>query len=235
MIRLSKYIADAGVCSRRQASRLIESGCVLVNGKRGLHIDRIKDDDRVLVDGQEIKLGTKKVYFLFNKPVGIDSVCDLEDPSSIVHHLPYLDDCLRVFPVGRLDKDSHGLMLLTNHGELCHKLMHPDFYHEKEYLVRVDKSVSDSFLRSMAAGVRYGEVITKPCRIKKVESECFQIILTQGLNRQIRRMCQAQGYRVMDLQRIRMVNLQLGGLKFNEHRKLTENEVSGLLRETGHQ
>ena len=235
MIRLSKYIADAGVCSRRQASRLIEDGLVQVNGRSGLHIDRIKDGDTVVVDGQSIMTNATKVYFLYNKPVGVDSVCDMADAASIIHHLPTPENNLRVFPVGRLDKDSHGLMLLTNHGELCQQLLHPDFYHEKEYLVCVDKPLSDDFLLSMSAGVRYGEIITKPCRIKKVSEQWFQIILTQGLNRQIRRMCRSLGYRVLELQRIRMVNLQLGDLRLNEHRKLTDNEVSALLRETGHQ
>ncbi|KEI71607.1 pseudouridine synthase [Endozoicomonas elysicola] len=235
MIRLSKYIADAGVCSRRQASRLIEAGLVQVNGRHGLHIDRIKNGDMVVVDGQEVMTNTEKVYFLYNKPVGVDSVCDWEDGSSIVHHLPKVENNIRVFPIGRLDKDSHGLMLLTNHGELCHKLLHPDFYHEKEYLVCVDQPLSDDFLLSMSAGVRYGGVITKPCRIQKVADQWFQIILTQGLNRQIRRMCRSLGYRVLELQRIRMVNLQLGNLMLNKHRKLTDNEVIGLLRDTGHQ
>ncbi|MFK0572363.1 pseudouridine synthase [Endozoicomonas sp.] len=235
MIRLSKYIADAGICSRRQASRLIESGCVLVNGRQGLHIDRIKDGDCVLVSGQEIQAGIEKVYFLYNKSVGVDSVCDFEDSASIVHYLPDLKDNRRVFPVGRLDKDSHGLMLLTNHGELCQKLMHPDFYHEKEYLVRVDRPFSEAFLVAMAAGVQYGKITTKPCRIRKVEDEWFKITLTQGLNRQIRRMSQSLGYRVMDLQRIRMVNLQLGELALNKHRELKEDEVAVLLREAGHQ
>ncbi|USE39079.1 pseudouridine synthase [Endozoicomonas sp. SCSIO W0465] len=137
MIRLAKFIADAGLCSRRQASRLIDSGCVLINGRPGLHIDRVNDSDSVTVDGRELKSTTGKTYFLYNKPVGIDSVCDVRNPASIVHRLPALNGNLRVFPVGRLDKDSHGLMLLTNHGELCQTLLHPDYYHEKEYLVTV--------------------------------------------------------------------------------------------------
>lgn len=235
MIRLSKFIADAGYCSRRQASRLIDSGCVLVNGRPGLHIDRITDSDCVTVDGHELKSVTEKIYFLYNKPVGVDSVCDVEDPASIVHYLPALNDNLRIFPVGRLDKDSHGLMLLTNHGELCQALLHPDYYHEKEYRVNVDKPVDEAFLLSMAAGVSYGDVTTKPCVVEKVASDTFTIVLTQGLNRQIRRMCQALGYRVMDLQRIRMVNLLLDGIEPNHHRLLRAEEISGLLRATGHQ
>ncbi|WP_419536055.1 pseudouridine synthase [Endozoicomonas sp.] len=235
MIRLSKFIADAGFCSRRKASRLIDSGCVLLNGRLGLHIDRVTDSDCVTVDGRELKLTTEKIYFLYNKPVGVDSVCDIDDPASIVHHMPKLNELLRVFPVGRLDKDSHGLMLLTNHGELCQTLLHPDHYHEKEYLVTVNKPIDEAFLLSMAPGVRYGDVTTKPCRVTRVASHAFKIVLTQGLNRQIRRMCQALGYRVMDLQRIRMVNLLLDGTGPGQHRLLLDEEISGLLRAVAHQ
>ncbi|WP_257284514.1 pseudouridine synthase [Endozoicomonas sp. SESOKO1] len=235
MIRLAKFIADAGCCSRRQASRLIDSDRVLVNNRPGLHIDRVTDSDCVTVDGRELKSATAKIYFLYNKPIGVDSICDVGNPASIIHHLPVLNGNMRVFPVGRLDKDSHGLMLLTNHGELCQTLLHPDYYHEKEYLVTVDKPVTEAFLLSMAAGVSYGDVTTKPCRIGKAASHAFRIILTQGLNRQIRRMCQALGYRVMDLQRIRMVNLLLDGIEPNQHRWLLDEEISGLLRATGHQ
>lgn len=212
MIRLAKYIADAGVCSRRAACRLIEAGEVQVNGRQGQHVDRVSEHDQIQVSGQPIKPVQELVYYAYNKPAGIDCVCNPDDPNSIIHQIPVGDNIPRLFPVGRLDKDSHGLMLLTNDGALCQKLMHPDFYHEKEYIVRVDRPFVPEFCPKMAAGVSYGDITTRPCKIVPETKDSFRIILTQGLNRQIRRMCQALGYRVIDLQRIRVMNLELGEL-----------------------
>ena len=228
MIRLAKYIADAGYCSRRAACRLIDAGDVTVNGRPAEHIDRVSDQDIVLVQGLRLKKPEAFSYFLYNKPVGVDCVCRDDDPSSIIHFMPSDADIPRLFPVGRLDKDSHGLMLLTNHGDLCQRILHPDFYHEKEYLVVVDKMIDTDFCREMATGVQYGEVSTKPCVIQKLGDCRFAITLTQGLNRQIRKMCQALGYRVVDLQRVRLLNIHLDNLPVGENRPLTVDEIQGL-------
>lgn len=220
MIRLAKYIADAGVCSRRAASRLIEAGEVEVNHRQAGHTDRVSDRDQVLVSGKIIEPFIEKVYFIYNKPIGIDCVCNPDDPASIIHHLPAGDNIPRLFPVGRLDKDSHGLMLLTNNGELCQRLMYPDFYHEKEYRVRVHREFDQKFSEQMSDGVCYNNIATRPCKIIPETPEIFRIVLTQGLNRQIRRMCQALGYRVVDLQRIRMINLALNDLPVGEYKQI---------------
>ena len=228
MIRLAKYIADAGYCSRRAACRLIDAGDVTVNGRPGAHIDRVSDQDVILVQGQRLQKPEAFSYFLYNKPVGVDCVCNPDDPSSIVHFMPAGTDIPRLFPVGRLDKDSHGLMLLTNHGELCQRILHPDFYHEKEYLVRVDQTIDMDFCHQMAAGVQYAEVSTKPCVVQQSGDDRFAITLTQGLNRQIRRMCQALERRVVDLQRVRLLNVHLGELSIGDSRPLTVDEIQGL-------
>ncbi|WP_299735329.1 RNA pseudouridine synthase [uncultured Endozoicomonas sp.] len=228
-IRLSKFISDAGVCSRRQASRLIESGVVLVNGRQGKHSDRINDDDSVFIEGKRLILKKKNVNFIYHKPVGIDCVLNIEDKDSIIHYLPACDAGERVFPVGRLDKDSRGLMLLTNDGELCQKLIHPDYYHEKEYWVRVDKPLSALFIKKMAAGVSYKNVVTRPCIIERIDDYSFKIILTEGKNRQIRQMCQSLGYRVLDLYRHRLKCLVMRDLEEGGCSHLSESDVQGLL------
>ena len=225
MIRLAKYIAGAGYCSRRAACRLIEAGEVLLNGRPALHTDRVSLNDQVVVQGQRLKPVTEYHYFLFNKPVGVDCVCNPSDPDSILHFMPSGEGIPRLFPVGRLDKDSHGLMLLTNHGELCQRLLHPDFYHEKEYRVVVDQPLTEGFFRAMAAGVEYGGIQTRPCQIYRVNDRCFNIILTQGLNRQIRRMCKALGYKVVDLQRVRLMSICLSDLPCSYFRVLTAEEL----------
>ncbi len=225
LIRLAKFIADAGLCSRRAACRLIDAGGVTVNGRQGLHIDRVSEQDEVLVRGECLQRPDYFSYFLYHKPAGIDCVCDSDDPDSIVHFIP---SDIRLFPVGRLDKDSRGLMLLTNHGELCQRILHPDFYHEKEYLVTVNKSLTADFCRQMSAGVQYGDICTKPCTVRRVSERCFSIILTQGLNRQIRKMCKALGFRVLDLQRVRLLDIHLDMLPEGDHRPLTPEEIQRL-------
>ncbi|AMO55866.1 pseudouridine synthase [Endozoicomonas montiporae] len=226
MIRIAKYIAASGLCSRRAASRLIDSGQVQVNGRAANHIDHVNKHDNIVVNGLTVKAPEERCYYLYNKPVGIDCVCKPQDVSSIIHQI---NTPVRVFPVGRLDKDSHGLMLLTNDGELCQKLLHPDYVHEKEYRVAVDKPVTDAFLEKMSAGVTYNAgnklIITRPCRVKRQSDNEFRITLTQGMNRQIRRMCKALGYRVIELQRLRMESLKLGDLPLNQIQNLSEHQV----------
>lgn len=225
MIRLAKFIADSGYCSRRAASRLIEAGAVKVNGRTGLHIDRVSGTDEITVEGKPVSLSADFHYLIYNKPVGVDCVCNPDDKNSIVNHF---HSEIRVFPVGRLDKDSHGLMLLTNDGELCQKLIHPDYFHEKEYRVQVDKPIDQAFCQMMTAGVQYENVTTRPCKIEAVSSNSFNITLTEGKNRQIRRMCKALGFRVIDLQRTRLLNLYLDSLPMNQTRPLTPEEIHDL-------
>ena len=231
MIRIAKYIAASGLCSRRAASRLIDSGQVLLNDNVATHIDHVSDRDNIVVNGKIITPPTKHRYYLYNKPVGIDCVCEPENAASIIHQI---NTPVRVFPVGRLDKDSHGLMLLTNNGSLCQKLLHPDFYHEKEYRVAVDKPVTQEFLQNMSAGVTYRvgskTIKTLPCPVKRHNDSEFLITLTQGMNRQIRRMSKALGYRVTNLQRLRMETLQLGNLSLNQVQSLSDHQVSHLKR-----
>ncbi|MRI34599.1 23S rRNA pseudouridine synthase F [Endozoicomonas sp. OPT23] len=224
--RLAKYIAEAGYCSRRGASRLIDADRVTVNNRPANHIDHVTDQDQIHIDGELLNIDAERVYWLYNKPVGIDCVCKTDDKSSIIHKLPTSP---RAFPVGRLDKDSHGLLLLTNDGELCHRLIHPDFFHEKEYQVTVDKPVTPTFIETMVTGVQYRDVKTRPCKVEQTATNTFFITLTEGKNRQIRRMCKALGYMVVDLQRLRILNLLLSDLGTDQIRPLTTSEQSILL------
>ena len=226
MIRIAKYIADSGLCSRRAACRLIESRQVQLNDRVALHTDRVSDNDTIVVNGKTIDPPADYHYYLYNKPIGIDCVCNPQDADSILHQI---NTPVRVFPVGRLDKDSHGLMLLTNDGGLCQRLLHPDYYHEKEYRVTVHNPVTDHFLEAMSLGVSYSisgkNVTTLPCQVKRLSDNVFLITLTQGMNRQIRRMSKALGYRVTDLQRLRMESLQLDDLPFNQIQTLSDSQV----------
>lgn len=224
-MRLARYIALAGICSRRQASRLIDEGRVEVNRAPGNHIYQVVPGDEIRIDGVPVPEIAPRVYFAFHKGVGIDSKCIPEDSSSIVHLLP---ECARVYPVGRLDKDSRGLLLLTNDGALCQRLLHPDYYHEKEYRVSLDKPIDSQFVMRMAQGVDIGKAVTRPCEVEQVEERQFVITLTQGLNRQIRKMARALGYNVVDLQRVRIVNIGLGDLAVNTYRALSPDELSAL-------
>ncbi|WP_079254071.1 pseudouridine synthase [Endozoicomonas arenosclerae] len=223
--RLSKWIADSGYCSRRAACRLIEAGEVEVNGEKGKHTDRVSETDSIIVEQTRITAPPKPVYLLYNKPVGIDCVCNKNDPDSIIHQL---NQGPRVFPVGRLDKDSHGLLMLTNDGELCQKILHPDYFHEKEYKVTVNKVIDNDFCSQMSKGVEYDDVKTRPCKITPISPDTFHIIITQGMNRQIRRMCQSLGYHVTSLKRIRLVNLELNDLLEGTFRTIDQTELNTL-------
>ena len=224
-VRLNKYLSEAGVCSRREADRLIETGRVTVDGQRAQTGMRI-------VPGQVVKVGNKVVskqdemiVLAVNKPRGIVCTEERRERDSIVRFLNYP---VRVTYIGRLDKDSHGLLLMTNNGDIINKMMRAANKHEKEYKVTVDKEITEDFLKKMAAGVPILDTVTRPCTVKKIGKYTFSIILTQGLNRQIRRMCEALGYEVKDLLRVRVMNIRLDGLKDGQYRKLTDQELNEL-------
>lgn len=224
-VRLNKYLSEAGVCSRREADRLIETGRVTVDGQRAQTGMRI-------VPGQVVKVGNKVVskqdemiVLAVNKPRGIVCTEERRERDSIVRFLNYP---VRVTYIGRLDKDSHGLLLMTNNGDIINKMMRAANKHEKEYKVTVDKEITEDFLKKMAAGVPILDTVTRPCTVKKIGKYTFSIILTQGLNRQIRRMCEALGYEVKDLLRVRVMNITLEGLKDGQYRKLTDQELNEL-------
>lgn len=224
-VRLNKYLSEAGVCSRREADRLIETGRVTVDGLRAQTGMRI-------VPGQVVKVGNKVVskqdemiVLAVNKPRGIVCTEERRERDSIVRFLNYP---VRVTYIGRLDKDSHGLLLMTNNGDIINKMMRAANKHEKEYKVTVDKEITEDFLKKMAAGVPILDTVTRPCTVKKIGKYTFSIILTQGLNRQIRRMCEALGYEVKDLLRVRVMNITLNGLKDGQYRKLTDQELNEL-------
>ena len=224
-VRLNKYLSEAGVCSRREADRLIETGRVTVDGQRAQTGMRI-------VPGQVVKVGNKVVskqdemiVLAVNKPRGIVCTEERRERDSIVRFLNYP---VRVTYIGRLDKDSHGLLLMTNNGDIINKMMRAANKHEKEYKVTVDKEITEDFLKKMAAGVPILDTVTRPCTVKKIGKYTFSIILTQGLNRQIRRMCETLGYEVKDLLRVRVMNITLDGLKDGQYRKLTDQELNDL-------
>jgi 16S rRNA pseudouridine516 synthase len=232
-MRLAQYLAQCGIASRRQASRLIEAGRVQLNGHIASHSDRVNEHNTstLLLDGKAIAMPETKVYLLYHKPIGVDCRLLAHDPASLIHLLPTSP---RLYPAGRLDKDSRGLLLLTNDGELTHKLIHPDFYHHKTYQVQVNKPIIDADILSLSRGVAYADELTRCCEVRRLADDKFEIILTQGLNRQIRRMCQALGYKVIDLQRTAIMNLELhskefGALAENKMRPLEAAELKSLL------
>ena len=224
-VRLNKYLSEAGVCSRRLSYRLIESGRVSVDGKRS-------QTGMKIVPGQVVKVGKKvvskqdeMVVLAVNKPAGIVCTEERRERNSIVR---FLDYPIRITYVGRLDKDSKGLLLMTNNGDIINKMMRAGNRHEKEYKVTVDKEITQEFLEKMASGVPILDTVTRPCKVEKIGKYTFSIILTQGLNRQIRRMCEALGYQVRELIRVRIMNIHLGRLKEGEYRKLTDAELNEL-------
>ncbi len=231
-MRLNKYISDSGACSRREADRWIEEGRVTINGlPAGIGAD-VDEGDTVLVDGQPLQRRTSKpgarrhVYIALNKPVGITCTTEASVKDNIVDFVGHEQ---RIFPIGRLDKDSEGLILLTSNGDIVNEILRAENRHEKEYLVAVNKAVTDEFLRGMARGVRIHGQMTLPCRTTKHNRFGFRIVLTQGLNRQIRLMAAAFGYRVTQLRRVRIDNVKLGVLKPGQWRNLSDAELRGLL------
>jgi len=228
-MRLNKYISESGICSRREADRFIEQGQVFINGKRAGIGDQVQAGDLVKVNGQviEAREADSLVFIVLNKPVGIVSTTEAGEKDNIVD---FVNHSTRVFPIGRLDKDSQGLIFLTNHGDLVNKILRAGNDHEKEYLVTVDKPVTDEFVRGMAAGVPILGAVTKKCKVKKEAPFVFRITLVQGLNRQIRRMCEYFGFEVTKLERIRIMNVSLKGVPVGEWRDLTDDELIELFK-----
>ena len=223
--RLNKYIADSGYCSRREADRLISEGRVRLDGRVGVLGDRVLPGMDVTVDGKRLSGEGEKVYLLLNKPMGIVCTADPREPMNVVDYLAYPR---RIFPVGRLDKDSEGLLLLTNDGEIVNRILRAAGGHEKEYEVRIDRPVTPEFVQQMSRGVPILDTVTLPCRVRRTGERSFNIVLVQGLNRQIRRMCEALGANVTHLRRVRIMNLRLGKLLPGQWRELTEEELAGL-------
>jgi len=227
-IRLNKYIASSGLCSRREADTLIESGKVTINGIVAVQGSKVLDGDVVEVNGRKVTPEDDMVYIAFNKPLGITCTTDTRDPSNIIDYIGFDE---RIFPVGRLDKNSSGLILLTNDGSIVNKLLRAENGHEKEYLVTVNRPYDKNFIKSMESGVPVLGQLTLPCRIKPAGDRSFKIILHQGINRQIRRMCEYLGYKVTKLKRIRFMNIMLGDLETGKWRYLTSAEKKELIKD----
>ncbi|RAR60974.1 ribosomal large subunit pseudouridine synthase F [Onishia taeanensis] len=223
--RLNKFISETGIVSRREADRLIEEGAVKVNGRRAEMGMRVTDADRVTVRGKPLRAKPRPVYLLYNKPVGVTCTTDPADPTNIVDAINYPE---RIFPIGRLDKPSQGLILLTNDGDIVNKILRAGNAHEKEYLVRVDRPIDQSFIERMGAGIPILGTVTQPCPVRQTGPNSFTIVLTQGLNRQIRRMTEYLGYEVTYLKRVRLMNIHLDRLSSGQWRELSDDEMATL-------
>ena len=225
--RINKFLSEIGFCSRREADKFIEQGRVLVNGVLPLLGTKVSDDDDISVNGKIVKKSIRKkmIYLAFNKPTGI--VCTTDTKREKNNIIDFINYPTRIFPIGRLDKPSSGLILLTNDGDIVNKILRTEHNHEKEYLVKVDKPLSQTIIDRMSKGVPILDTITKECKIKKSGSNEFKIILTQGLNRQIRRMCEYFNYKVVSLERIRIMNIKLD-VPVGEYRELTKEEINSL-------
>ena len=237
-MRLNKFLASIGVCSRREADKAIEAGRVMINGQVVELGATVGDEDLVSFDGRYIGMGKdvekiKPIIIAFNKPEGL--VCTTSDNDCAMNVVDYIGMKERIYPVGRLDKDSSGLLLLTNQGSLTNSLLRAANYHEKEYIVKVNKDIDDAFINKMSNGIYLYELKTKTrkCKVKKLNKNTFSIVLTQGLNRQIRRMCLACGMKVQKLNRVRIVNIKLDGLALGDYRNLSDEEVKKLYKELG--
>ncbi len=222
-ISLNKYISASGFCSRREADKLIEQARVTINGELALTTAKVHTGDVVEVDGEPIKSKTRPIYIAFNKPIGVTSTTDPKDKSNIIY---FINHPKRIFPIGRLDKDSDGLIFLTNDGDIVNKILRASNNHEKEYIVTVDKAITPEFIRRMGTGVPVLDTITKKCFVRQEGNKKFRIILTQGLNRQIRRMCEYLGYDVVKLTRVRIMNVELGNLQTGKWRYLLPDEIN---------
>ncbi len=226
-MRINKFLAETGIVSRRGADQWIEAGRITINGELATVGSKVEAGDKVCVDGKPVQREEQHVYIVLNKPVGITSTTEKHIKGNVVD---FVNHPLRIFHIGRLDKDSEGLLLLTNDGDIVNEILRAENHHEKEYVVQVDKPITPEFLKRMANGVEILDTKTLPCRVEKVSSHVFKIILEQGLNRQIRRMCSALGYSVKRLQRIRIMNIHLGNLKVGQWRDLTEKERTDLFK-----
>jgi pseudouridine synthase len=224
-MRLNKFLSEAGVCSRREADRLISRGDITVNGELAIVGMQVNQEDVICYQGQVVANDEKPVLLILNKPRGIVCTAQKREKNNIIDYLNYP---LRIYPVGRLDKESEGLLMLTNQGDLVNKIMRSGNFHEKEYLVKVDKKITKEFLAQMRSGVPILETVTRRCKVKRIDDYNFNIILTQGLNRQIRRMCEYLGYAVIGLKRTRVMNFELGELALGEYREATIEEMAVL-------
>jgi len=224
--RLNKAISDSGYCSRRQADTLIEQGRVKINGETAGLGERVYEGDEVLVDGKAITAVDELVYIMLNKPIGITCTTDKRIDGNVVDFIGHPQ---RIFHIGRLDKPSEGLLLMTNDGDIVNKILRAGNKHQKEYIVWVDRPITDEFIRRMGAGVPILDTVTKKCEVEKISRNCFRIVLVQGLNRQIRRMTEYLGYEVTRLQRIRIMNLELRDLPLGKWRDLSKKELSDLM------
>lgn len=231
-VRINKFLSEAGVCSRREADRMVENGRVCIDGKPAGKGEMVSEGQKVTVDGKIVKKEEEEIFIAFYKPKGI--VCttaDKENGEKVKNVVEYIDYEKRIYPIGRLDQASEGLLLLTNQGDIMEKILRGRYGHEKEYFVKVDHKINDDFIKKMGSGVPILDTVTKPCKVWKEDDYSFHIILTQGLNRQIRRMCEYFGYRVVHLRRDRVMNITLDGLKKGRYRKLTPKEVAEIKRQ----
>ncbi|MFC5590050.1 23S rRNA pseudouridine(2604) synthase RluF [Sporosarcina soli] len=226
-MRINKYLSEAGIVSRRGADKWIEDGRVTINGQPAELGSKVEEGDDVQVDGKPVKTEEQLVYIALNKPVGITSTTERHIEGNVVD---FVNHPLRIFHIGRLDKDSNGLLLLTNDGDIVNEILREEHGHEKEYIVTVDHPITQTFIDKMESGVKILGTVTKPCKVKKLGPRTFNITLTQGLNRQIRRMCSALGYNVRKLQRTRILNIHLGNLPIGQWRDLTEEELADLFQ-----
>ncbi len=224
--RLNKYLSEAGICSRREADRLIESGRVTVDGKVATTGMKVTEDNLVCVGKKPVKPRNEMVLLAVNKPVGVVCTEEKREKHNIIDFLKYPT---RITYIGRLDKDSEGLLLMTNNGDIINKMMRAGNAHEKEYKVTVNKPITEEFLKKMADGVPILDTVTRKCQVERIGKYKFRIVLTQGLNRQIRRMCEYFGYQVTKLERIRVMNITLGDLRPGQYRKVSEEEIAELM------
>jgi 23S rRNA pseudouridine2604 synthase len=225
LVRLNKYISETGLCSRREADKWIESGRVTCNGVPAALGTKVAQGDEIRVDGTLIGVKKQPIYIALNKPVGITCTTEAHIEENIIDLVGHSE---RIFPIGRLDKDSEGLILLTNDGDIVNEILRSENNHEKEYVVTVDRPITDLALSMMAGGVKIMGAVTKPCKVTRIADDAFRMILTQGLNRQIRRMCSALGYKAQRLKRVRIINIELGALAPGQWRDLSASEVAGL-------
>lgn len=224
-ISLNKYISQTGICSRREADRMINARRVRINGVIARKGNRVEEGDEVMIDGKLLKKPPKKIYIALHKPPGITSTTDQRDKDNMID---FVNHPKRIFPIGRLDKASTGLILLTNDGDIVNKILRVENGHEKEYIVKVDKNINRKFIEKMSNGVPILDTVTKKCYVEKLSKNVFKIILKQGLNRQIRRMCEKLGYKVVTLKRVRIMHLHLDNMKVGEWRDLTKEEMDEL-------
>ena len=229
-MRINKYFSNLGICSRKETNRLIEEKRVIVNGVLCQPGQWVEEYDDILLDGEKVK-AREKIYIALNKPVGITCTAAENVKNNIID---YMNFGQYIFPVGRLDKESQGLIIMTNDGVLSNRILEADNLHEKEYIVTVDKEFDDNFIEGMSAGVDIGEAITRPCRVTKISNNTFNIILTQGLNKQIRRMTKVFGYTVTKLERVRIMNIKIDNIEYGKWRNLTDEELKKLKEDSGY-